>query len=83
MISPAYGLTGVLDSIPLLGTILSGGEGEGIVAMTFRVRGTPEDPEFSVNPLSLLAPGILRNIFSGRTAEPDQRFLDQLGRESD
>ena len=83
VISPAYGLTGVLDSIPLLGTILSGGEGEGVVAMTFEVTGTLEDPDFSVNPLSLLTPGILRNIFSGRTAEPDPRFLEQLRRETD
>ncbi len=82
VISPAYGLTGVLDNVPLLGTILSGGKGEGIVAMTFQVTGTLGDPRFSVNPLSLLAPGILRNIFSGRTAEPDQRFLDQLQREN-
>jgi len=81
VISPVYGLTGVLDSIPLLGTILSGGEGEGIVAMTFQVRGTLESPEFSVNPLSLLTPGILRNIFSGRTAEPDERFLESLERD--
>lgn len=83
VISPAYGLTGVLDNIPLLGTILSGGKGEGIVAMTFSVRGTLENPKFSVNPLSLLAPGILRNIFSGRSSKPDERFLEQLRREVD
>lgn len=83
VISPAYGLTGVLDNIPLLGTILSGGKGEGILAMTFNVKGTLDKPKFSVNPLSLLAPGILRSIFSGRTSKPDQRFLDQLRREPD
>lgn len=83
VISPAYGLTGVLDSIPLLGTILSGGKGEGILAMTFRVTGPLENPDFSVNPLSLLTPGILRSIFSGRTSEPDPRFLERLRRETD
>lgn len=82
VISPVYGLTGALDSIPLLGTLLSGGKGEGILAMTFSVTGPMQNPEFSVNPLSLLAPGILRNIFSGRTAEPDPRFLEQLEREN-
>jgi hypothetical protein len=82
VISPAYGLTGALDSIPLLGAILSGGKGEGIVAMTFQVQGTLDQPDFSVNPLSLLAPGFLRNVFSGRTAKPDERFMEQLGRDN-
>lgn len=83
VISPAYGLTGALDSIPLLGTILSGGKGEGIVAMTFQLDGTLDEPSFTVNPLSLLTPGILRNIFSGRADTPDERFLEQLRRNRD
>lgn len=65
VMSPAYALTGVLNEVPVLGQILSGGEGEGILAMTFTLRGPARDPELSVNPLSLLAPGFLRNVFSG------------------
>ncbi|MEM1300199.1 MAG: AsmA-like C-terminal domain-containing protein, partial [Pseudomonadota bacterium] len=65
VMSPAYALTGVLNEVPVLGQILSGGEGEGILAMTFTLRGPARDPELSVNPLSLLAPGFLRNLFSG------------------
>jgi hypothetical protein len=83
VISPAYALTGALDSIPLLGDILSGGKGEGILAMTFKVKGSLDQPEFSVNPLSLLAPGILRNIFSGRAKRPDEKFIENLKREID
>jgi len=83
VISPAYALTGMLDNIPLLGTILSGGKGEGIFAMTFSVSGSLDDPKFSVNPLSLLTPGFLRKIFSGRAAPPDDRFIEQLSREID
>ena len=83
VISPAYALTGVLDSIPLIGDILSGGKGEGIFAMTFTVRGTLDAPDFSVNPLSLLAPGILRKLFSGRTRLPDDYFIEGLERERD
>lgn len=79
VISPAYALTGALDEIPVLGAILSGGRGEGILAMTFQVRGSLEDPAFSVNPLSILTPGFLRGVFSGRTGEPDAGFLNQLG----
>ncbi len=83
VISPAYGLTGVLDNIPVLGKVLSGGQGEGILAMTFAVKGPREDPKFTVNPLSLLTPGILRKLFSGRTNPPDERFLEQLKRDID
>lgn len=80
VISPAYGLTGALDNIPLLGDILTGGKGEGIFALTFTATGTLADSNITVNPLSLLTPGILRNIFSGRVAEPDAKFLEQLQR---
>lgn len=80
VISPAYGLTGLLDNIPLIGEILSGGRGEGIFALTFQAGGTLENSSITVNPLSLLTPGILREVFSGRTGNPDQRFLDGLER---
>ncbi len=83
VISPAYALTGVLDNIPLIGDILSGGKGEGILAMTFKVRGSLDEPVFTVNPLSLLAPGILRKIFSGRSTSPDEDFIKGLKREAD
>lgn len=79
-ISPAYGLTGALDEVPLLGAIFSGNEGEGIFAMTFSMRGTLSDPEISVNPLSLLAPGFLRKIFSGKRGEPNPDLIEQLDR---
>ncbi len=79
VISPAYGVTGALDEVPLLGTLLSGGEGEGIFAMTFQVGGSLADPSFEVNPLSFLAPGILRGVFKGRAGKARQGFLDQLG----
>jgi Protein of unknown function/AsmA-like C-terminal region len=61
---PAYSLNSVLGNIPLLGTILTGPEGGGVFAANYRMRGDIADPDVSVNPLSTLAPGILRNIFN-------------------
>ncbi len=78
VMSPAYGLTGVLDEIPVLGQILSGGEGEGILAMTFSVSGPLRDPSFSVNPLSLITPGFLRNIFTGEAGKVSKDFEQRL-----
>ena len=60
---PAYTLNSVLGNIPVLGSLLLGGEGQGIFAANFRLYGPREDPKISVNPLSTLAPGVLRNLF--------------------
>jgi AsmA-like C-terminal region len=60
---PAYTLNSVLGNIPVLGDLLLGGEGQGIFAANFRLYGPRDDPKVSVNPLSTLAPGVLRNLF--------------------
>ncbi|TCS62160.1 YhdP family protein [Varunaivibrio sulfuroxidans] len=63
-IVPAYALNSVLGKIPVLGTLLTGTEkGGGMFAATYRVKGDADNTEITVNPLSVLAPGILRNIF--------------------
>ncbi|MEM1277845.1 MAG: AsmA-like C-terminal domain-containing protein, partial [Pseudomonadota bacterium] len=78
VISPAYGLTSALDDVPVLGSILTGGEGKGLFGMTFSMSGSLDDPEISVNPLSLLTPGFLRGVFSGGSRGPDAAFIDRL-----
>ena len=62
-IVPAYTLNTIFDAIPILGELLTGGEGEGLFAASFRVGGTTTEPDISVNPLSILAPGFLRDLF--------------------
>lgn len=64
-VSPAYAINGALGAVPLLGTFLTGGEGEGVFGVTYAVRGTTETPDVWVNPLSAIAPGFLRKIVSG------------------
>ena len=74
VLSPAYALTGALNEIPLLGEVLSGGRGEGILAMTFTLNGAMNDPRFTVNPLSLLTPGVLRKLFTGGGEDAPAEF---------
>ena len=62
-IVPAYAVNQVLGEIPVLGWILTGGEGGGLLAVTYRVSGPVSAPEISVNPLSALTPGFLRGLF--------------------
>jgi hypothetical protein len=68
---PAYSVNRLLNSIPLLGPILTGREGEGLFAVTYRMTGELEDPIVDVNPLSALAPGFLRAMFSGTGSRED------------
>ena len=60
---PAYALNGILNDIPILGFVLTGGEGQGMFAVTYHASGPLEQPEISVNPLSALTPGFLRGVF--------------------
>lgn len=58
---PLSGINDVIGSIPVLGDILTGGSG-GVFAATYKMKGQGKDTEISVNPLSVLAPGIIRRI---------------------
>jgi hypothetical protein len=63
---PLFGINSVLGFIPLLGDLLVSKPGEGIIGMTYTVAGNADEPRVSVNPLSMVTPGILRRIFQGR-----------------
>ncbi len=71
---PAYVVNSLLGRIPLVGGLLSGFEKDGgLFAASYTVRGPTTKPEISVNPLTALAPGFLRNIFGlvSPAQEPD------------
>ncbi|MEA1831918.1 DUF3971 domain-containing protein [Methylobacterium durans] len=61
---PLYGLNNVVAQVPLFGPLLAGGHNEGLFAVNFRVAGKLGAPDVSVNPLSAVAPGFLRKLFS-------------------
>ena len=68
---PLYGLNSALGSIPLLGRVLVGREGEGVVGITFAIKGKLDDPSVMVNPMSVMTPGIFRQIFEFTGTVPD------------
>jgi hypothetical protein len=51
---------------------LTGGEGEGVFAVTYQMTGPLGDPNVSVNALSMLAPGFLRSLFSAGGADDEE-----------
>jgi AsmA-like C-terminal region len=60
---PAYTLNSALGRLPFVGNLLVGGEGKGVFGIDYAVRGMRDEPKVSVNPLSALAPGVLRKMF--------------------
>ncbi len=72
-LAPAYALNSVLGHFPVIGALLTGGEGQGMFAWSFRLTGSNDNPSVMVNPLSALTPGLLRHLFDPFTgsAEPE------------
>lgn len=64
---PANTINSILGNIPLLGRILTGLEGEGVFAMTYGIEGPLSKPTVTVNPLTALAPGFLRDLIGAIT----------------
>jgi hypothetical protein len=77
-IIPFYRLNTLLSHIPLLGTLLSGGKGEGLMAMTYYLTGQFAHPEVAVNPASVLTPGFLRGLFNVFESNDDVDIEMQL-----
>jgi len=74
---PLQGLNNAFGQIPVLGQILSGPRGEGIFGITFAIQGAMSSPQVLVNPLSLVAPGIFREVF--QMTGPDPQVLPRSG----
>ena len=62
-IVPSYTLNSVVGKVPLLGPLLTGGEGQGVFAARYTIKGDDSSPEVMVNPLAMLTPGFLRSLF--------------------
>jgi hypothetical protein len=59
-IVPMSELNSLIGSIPIIGDLLTGGGA--LIAATYSMKGPSNDPQVSVNPLSVLTPGIIRKI---------------------
>lgn len=59
---PLYGLNNAFGQIPIVG-LFFGGSNEGLLGVTYEVVGPPGAPTLRVNPISAVAPGLLRKFF--------------------
>jgi AsmA-like C-terminal region len=67
---PMQGINSALCGIPLVGQILTGAKCEGILGITYAVQGPMDNPQVIVNPFSMVAPGIFRDIFQMTNPNP-------------
>ncbi|MBL4748973.1 MAG: hypothetical protein JKX71_00065 [Amylibacter sp.] len=74
VITPLYALNGSLERV--FGKIFGRRKGEGLFSFVYKVSGTSTDPKVSVNPLSILTPGLFREMF--RTKMPNIGMSDTL-----
>ncbi|MCE4224712.1 DUF3971 domain-containing protein [Methylobacterium sp. C25] len=74
---PLYALNNVVAHVPIVGPLLAGDRNEGLFGVNFAVVGPISKPTVSVNPLSAVAPGFLRQLFGagGGSAGPSANGL--------
>ena len=76
---PLYGLNNMFGQIPIVGLFLGGGSNEGIFGITYEVTGPTGNPRPVVNPISAIAPGLLRKFFEFREQpDRDRTFTEPL-----
>ena len=69
------GLNRALGEMPLFGSLLGGGQDEGLVGLTFTAQGSLANPKLRTNLISALAPGFLRKLFESQAPlEPPPRI---------
>lgn len=61
-IVPSYLFNALPGKLPGLGKVFSPEKGGGLLAVTLSITGPIHQPAFRINPLALLAPGILRRL---------------------
>lgn len=73
---PLQGVNAAICDLPIFGQIVAGANCEGVLGITFALQGSNKNPEVIVNPLSLVAPGIFRDIFQMTGANPQIQARD-------
>lgn len=68
---PIYAFNNMFARIPVVGLILGGGsEEQGLIGVNYRISGLASAPTLTINPLSAIAPGILRQILGAVEFDP-------------
>jgi hypothetical protein len=77
---PLYGINNMFGQIPIVGLFLGGGSKEGIFGITYEVTGPTGSPRPMINPISAIAPGLLRKFFEFRDNSTERSFAEPTTR---
>lgn len=66
--TPLYALNGLFERV--FGKLSGRKKGEGLFSFTYRMKGSADNPKVTVNPLSILTPGVFREIFRRKVPIP-------------
>ena len=66
-------MNNLLNYIPIIGGLITGGKDQGVLAVAYEINGSLDAPKISVNPVSLLTPGFIRNLFFRDDAAEDNK----------
>jgi hypothetical protein len=75
-IIPACGLNNIPGKIPVVGLLFD----EGLFALTYAMSGNISNPRFQYNPISAVAPGILRKFFEYGDVSPSSAKKPTTGK---
>jgi hypothetical protein len=65
---PINVLNKFIGNIPVIGTLLSGGDKDkGVFSSSYKITGSFDHPDVSSNPLGVVVPGVIKKIFGGLT----------------
>lgn len=78
-IVPAYFFNSMLGHLPVVGKLFSPEKDGGVFAARFVVNGEIKDPNISINPVSALTPGFLREFFGIFNRAPPGKDHPQEG----
>lgn len=67
VLTPVYAINGTLERV--FGKVFGRRKGEGVFSFVYRVKGLSSDPKITVNPLSVFAPGVVREVFRKKIPE--------------
>jgi hypothetical protein len=79
---PLSGINRALSGIPVVREFFTGPRGEGVFGFTYAVQGSMSEPQVLVNPFSIVAPGVLREIFQMAPENPRVPPAPEPGRTS-
>ncbi len=60
---PGRAINRMVSKIPIIGLAFGRGKVNGLLGITFRLSGRFDNPKLQVNPLSIIAPGVFRQVF--------------------